>query len=180
MAMPASVSAVQRCRLCRCALDPDEADDMARAICSSCSERPEAKRLLVGVQVGANSKPSANFGARDFTPAERGMIRKLHGYMPAQQLLALLNERLACDLGPDAAPYTLDQLHAEIGESVAAGGAGDWASLRKLIALARRDGTLEHVSAEVIDTFAVIFALNPAQAMRLKDVVLAAKDGGDR
>lgn len=36
--------------------------------------------------------------ARDFTEAERA-DPVIHGFMPAQQLLALLNERLACDLG---------------------------------------------------------------------------------
>lgn len=153
---------------------------MVREICSSCVARPEARRLLVEVRTQPSPTMRPTGAAREFTPAERGLIRKLHGYMPAQQLLDLLNERLACDLGPDAAPYSLAQLHAEIGESMPAAGAGDWASLRTLLARARRDGTLEQVNTEVIDAFAVIFALNQAQAMRLKDVVLAAKDGGDR
>src|SRR5574341_31048 len=59
-------------------------------------------------------------GPRPFSAAEKALIRKVHGYMPAQQLLEVLNERLAADLGPDETPHTMEQLYAEIGETDAA------------------------------------------------------------
>lgn len=118
---------------------------------------------------------------RAFTPAEKALIRKVHGYMPAQQLLELLNERLAADLGPDEPEYAMEQLYDEIGEAGEAAPAGghDWSSLRKLVAKARRDGVLEKITRDVIDDFAVVFSLSPAQVLRLHDVLLRAKEGDD-
>ena len=106
------------------------------------------------------------------------MIRKVHGYMPAQQLLEVLNERLICDAGPTAIKYTMEQLYAEIGEvDTQPAGGHDWSSLRKLLAKARRDGVLDTVSRQVIDDFAVVFSLSSAQVMRLHDVLL--RSGGE-
>ena len=51
---------------------------------------------------------------RGFTEADKSLIRKIHGYVPAQQLLGILNDRLLTDLGPEAKPYTAEQLHAEM------------------------------------------------------------------
>lgn len=111
--------------------------------------------------------------SRAFTIAEKSLIAKVHGYMPAQQLLDLLNERLLCDLGPGASPYTMEQLYAEIGDAAdpAPEGGHDWGSLRKLIAKARRAGVLAKVTESVIDDFAVVFSLNPRQVLRLKDIL---------
>jgi hypothetical protein len=101
------------------------------------------------------------------------MIKKLHGFMPAQQLLDLLNERLVADQGEDVLPYTMQQLYAEIGEKAAATPAAtDWPSLRKLLAGARRAGTLQLVTEQLIDDFAVVFSLNARQALSLKDILL--------
>lgn len=183
-AMPAA--AVQaRCSLCRCALDPDENDDLERLLCSSCKERPEARRLGLGLAPLAPRRPhvqQAAGAARAFTPAELSLISKVHAFMPAAQLLDLLNERLVCDLGPDAARYTLDHLQAHIarispaGSAAHAGGAQDWASLRKLLAKARRSGLLERVNEQVINDFAVVFSLNPKQVMVLKDTLLDTQE----
>ena len=92
----------------------------------------------------------------------------------ARMLLDLLNERLTSDLGPDAARYTMDHLHQEIG-SGASGPVGtkDWGGLRRLMSQARRSGVLGRVSEQVIDDFAVVFQLNARQVMSLKDIVLA-------
>jgi hypothetical protein len=98
--------------------------------------------------------------------------------MLGQQLLDVLNERLICDLGPDAAPYTMEQLHLEIGSVAVAvpDGGYDWASLRKLLDRARRAGTLDVISEQVINDFAVVFSLNHKQLVVLKDIVLQAKE----
>lgn len=116
--------------------------------------------------------------ARQFTVAEKGLIKKVHGLMPTQQLLDILNERLVCDLGSDAVPYTMDQLFAEIGGS--GGGVPstghDWPSLRKLLAKADRDGVLSAIDEQVINDFAVVFSLNQKQVLVLKDIVLQAKE----
>lgn len=117
---------------------------------------------------------------RPFTPAEKALIRKVNGYMPAQQLLEILNERLASDLGPDEPQHTMEQLYAEIGEADAMPAGGhDWSSLRKLLAKARREGVLQAVTRQVIDDFAVVFSLSSAQVLRLQDVLLRAAEGDD-
>lgn len=116
---------------------------------------------------------------RAFTPGEKSLIRKVHGYMPAQQLLDVLNERLVSDLGPGEPRYTMQQLYAEIGTSEAQTSAHDWSSLRKLLAKAKRDGVLELITREVIDDFAVVYSLSPAQVLQLQDVLLHAKEGDE-
>lgn len=168
-----------KCCLCGCKLGNDPDDDEQALLCSSCAERPEAQRLLMG------KAPQARTGsprppARDFTPAEKSLIRTVHGLMPATQLLALLNERLACDLGPDAAPYTLEQLYVETGQAIASttadGGPADWTQLRRLIAQARVNGVLEQITSQVVDDFAVVFSLNARQVMKLKEILLPATE----
>lgn len=170
------------CRLCTCTLraadDLYEGDNFELGVCADCKDRPEAKRLGIGGTVKETQTKtggSRNRPARGFTPAEKSLISKVHGYMPPGQLLAILNERLACDLGPDASPYTIEQLHAEIGDASASApeGGHDWASLRKLLARARRDGVLEQISEQVINDFAVVFSLNTRQVVNLKDMLLS-------
>lgn len=170
-----------KCRLCGCRLGGEEIDDVELALCGSCKARPEARRLglqVVNQQAGKRQVPAALQSARSFTDAEKALIRKVHGFMPPSQLLGILNERLACDLGPDAMPYTIDQLHAEIGDAVVSAGAGsmDWPSLRKLLAQARRSGVLGRITAQLIDDFAVVYSLNAKQVMSLKDILLKAKE----
>ncbi|MBN8260954.1 MAG: hypothetical protein J0L59_01360 [Xanthomonadales bacterium] len=161
-----------KCRLCTCLLDPSSpADDLVRGVCGDCRKHPAAKRLG---PVPAQAQASG--GPREFTAAEKALIRRVHGYMPATQLLALLNERLAADGGDDSHLHTMEQLHAETQSLPAAAGGADWTSLRKLLAKARRDGVLERITAQVIDDFSVVYALSPAQVLRLKDVVLTAKE----
>lgn len=162
------VDLASRCRLCGCRLG--EAGSASHlGVCNECSKRPEARRL------GSRAPASAR-SARSFTAAERALIRKVHGYIPTQQLLALLNERLMCNLGPDAAPYTMEQLHAEMQDSPPPGDAGDWSSLRRVIAHARRSGLLATITAQTIEDFAVVFSVSSAQLLRLKDIVLAARE----
>ena len=92
----------QRCRLCSCNIDRDPEADRSIPACGSCKARPDAH---------ASSKSHA---ARAFTEADRSLIRKIQGYMPRMQLLGILNDRLRADIGSDAPPYTIEQLHAEI------------------------------------------------------------------
>lgn len=114
---------------------------------------------------------------RPFTAAEKALIKKVHGYMPAAQLLEVLNDRLEADM-PSAEPYTMDQLHAEIGDAAGDGDdTQDWTSLRKLVANARKDGLLDRITRQVIDDFAVVYQLSAGQVLRLQDVLLRAKDG---
>jgi hypothetical protein len=169
------------CRLCTCGLDQQEEDDLERRICASCKDRPEARRLGIGLaplpprRPHAPGAPKAASGAREFTAAELSLISKVHHLMPVQQLLDLLNERLVCDLGPDAARYTHEQLQGQIANMSPAGaraGGHDWPSLRKLLAQARRAGVLSQITEQVIDDFAVVFSLNPKQVMALKDILL--------
>lgn len=164
-----------KCRLCRCKLDAGEGDDFDLHVCRSCKGRPEARRLDIGV-VGGRMRPGVK-SAREFTVAEKDLIRKLHGFMLPQQLLNLLNERLRSDLGPDALLYSMDQLYAEIGDAPtpAAGGGHDWPGLRKLLAAAERAGTLAAVNEQVIDDFAIVFSLNQKQVLVLKDIILQSQ-----
>lgn len=177
-----AVETKEKCRLCGCRLDAEEDDDLTHEICSSCQSRPEARHLGISLSPSplrvVSNAPRAK-SAREFTAAEKGLIRKVHGYMPAQQLLSILNERLVCDLGPDAMPYTMEQLYAEIGDAAGAvvpAGGHDWASLRKLLAKARRAGVLDAITEQVINDFAVVFSLNQKQVLTLKDIILQAKE----
>jgi len=116
--------------------------------------------------------------ARPFTAAERSLIKRVHGYMLPQQLLDILNERLVCDLGPDAERYNMEQLYAEIGDipvAVTAGG-HDWPGLRKLLARASQAGVLDGITEQVINDFAVVFSLNDKQVLVLKDIILPRKE----
>jgi len=151
-----------RCRLCRCNIDADPDADRKIGACGSCKTRPEASRLRNLESAGA------------FTEAEKSLIRKVHGYLPALQLLGILNDRLRADLGPDAQPYTAEQLHNEIAAIPGAKPGGDhgWAGLRKLLAQAKRVGTLDQITDQVINDFAVVFSLSPKHLMRLKDILL--------
>lgn len=111
---------------------------------------------------------------RDFTSSDKALIRKVHGYMAPLQLLGILNERLACDMGDSAPLYTIDQLKAEIaGVTTAVPASGnDWGTLRKLLAKARREGVLTQINEQVINDFAVVYSLNQKQVMSLKDILL--------
>src|SRR5690606_7469760 len=111
--------------------------------------------------------------ARDFTPAEKALIKRMAKLVAPQQLLDILNERLFSDLGPDAAPYTLAVLNAEIGADAGLYTAGSgWAGLRKLLMQAQRSGVLAKVDEQLIDDFAIVYSLNPKQVVALKDIVL--------
>lgn len=170
-----------KCRLCRCTLDENEEDDFERTLCSSCKIRPEARRLGIALTrppgKKLKSRPCTK-SAREFTVAEKGLIRKVHGYMPAQQLLSILNERLLCDLGPDALPYTMEQLYNQIGDApnTTASGSHDRASLRRLLTRSRNNGTLDVITEQVINDFAIVFSLNQKQVLVLKDIILQAKE----
>jgi hypothetical protein len=152
----------RQCLLCGCSIENDNDADLGLNACSSCKSRPEANRLR-------DPQPP-----RGFTDAEKALIRKINGYVPASQLLKILNDRLISDLGQEATPHTTEQLHAEIAAVTArAANAGTgWAMLRKLLSVAERDGTLKLISEDVIQDFAIVFSLSPKQVMRLKDILL--------
>jgi hypothetical protein len=157
------------CLLCGCNLGGDPYADRELGACGTCKNRPEARNL--------KAVPAAA-GARGFSEAEKSLIRKTHGYIPAQQLLGILNERLKNDLGPNAEPYTTEQLHAEISKvagPIASNGNG-WAALRKLLAHARQTGTLDLITDHIIADFAVVFLLTANQVIRLKDVLLSREE----
>ena len=111
---------------------------------------------------------------RDFTAADKALIRRVHGYMPSLQLLEILNGRLAGDVGIGAVLYTMDQLKAEVASVTAPGAVhgNDWGALRKLLAKARREGLLDLINEQVINDFAVVYSLNQKQVMTLKDIFL--------
>lgn len=168
-------------------LGDEPGDDLDLQLCASCKERPEARRLNLGLVAAAPRRPhvaaeQAKGGApaaRAFTDAERALIKKMGAVLPREQLLDLLNERLALDLGPDAAPYTVEMLEAEVGLGAAhaAGSqAMSWATLRKVIAEARRRGVLARVNEQVIHDFAVVYSITPKQLITLREILLAESD----
>lgn len=169
--------AALKCRLCQCHLSAEEADDFELELCGSCKSRPEARRLGLHALPSQPSPAIDKFhgkAARAFTEAEQALIGKVHSYMPGQQLLAILNERLSCDLGPDAAPYTAAQLQEAVvalAGAVPSGGQG-WSSLRRTIAQARQSGLLAVIDDQVIGDFAVVFSLNAKQVTHLRDILL--------
>lgn len=129
------------------------------------------KRRLVSLLDTAPKKP---LKPSEFTAADRALIRNVHAYMPGDTLLAALNERLLADRGGAAVPYTMEQLHDEIRDTPSTPKGGhDWATLRKLLASARKNGVLTGITRQVIDDFAVVYSLSSAQVVRLKDVILS-------
>ncbi len=171
----------EKCVLCLCLLGGDDEDDMAHRLCCSCKTRPEARRLGFVLPPSSQQPTAAAWrgkSARGFTAAEKSLIAKVNGFIPAQQLLALLNERLVCDLGPDAQRYTIDQLYQQIGDASSGvpEGGYDWPSLRKLLAAAKRDKILDSITQQVINDFALVFSLNQKQLMVIKETILQAKE----
>jgi hypothetical protein len=152
----------QRCRFCGCSIGGDPEADRTIPVCGSCKLRPDSR------------EPRKPQSARGLTEADKSLIRKIQGYLPPMQLLGILNDRLRSDLGPDAQPYTADQLYSEIAAMPGSKLASDhgWAGLRKLLAQAKRAGTLDQMNAQVINDFAVVFSLSPKHLMRLKDILL--------
>src|SRR3546814_14942151 len=102
--------------------------------------------------------------------------------MPHAQRLAILNERLMCDLGPDAAQYTLDQLSTQIGDQIqtAPAGGNDWGSLRKMLGKASRAGLLDLIDDQVITDYAVVYSLNARQVLTQKDIDRKSVEKGQR
>lgn len=176
--MATNAQAQARCRLCGCTLDAVEGDNFELQVCGSCESRPEARRLGKPLKLVTSDATAGRTPARDFTPAEKSFARKMSSYLPIAEVLGILNERLACDLGPDAAPYTMEQLKAELGGGATAETGNDWASLRKMLARAKRDGTLDRVDEQLIDDFAVVYSLNPKQVLTIKEIILDAREDG--
>lgn len=176
---PRSTS-TEKCSACRCLLDPSEGDDVTTGLCSACARHPDVRRGLSAVSPNERAKnaASAALPPRPFTPAERALIRNVHGSLPPERLLQILNERLVADLGNTIRPYTMDQLYAairELGGPHSSAGL-DWAGLRNLLAEARNSGLLATITEQIIDDFCVVFSLNPKQALTLKDTILADEE----
>lgn len=125
-------------------------------------------------QTPASLAPAQTLKPREFTSADKALIRRVHGYMAPLQLLGILNERLVCDMGDRAALYTIDQLKTEIASVTTAVPAtgNDWGTLHKLVAKARRQGVLDLINEQVINDFAVVYSLNQKQVMTIKDILL--------
>ena len=164
-----AAAAGKRCVLCGVGLE-DELQ-VIRGLCSDCAQRPEGRRRLATL----NTRPPQAGTPRPFTPADKSLIRSVHTLMPVQDLLRLLNIRLIADLGADAVRYSMAQLQAEISAIAKPAAAGDWSSLRRILADARRSGVLDQATPQVIDDFAAVYQLSPAQHMHLKDVIRSAK-----
>ncbi len=160
-------------------------------VCEDCSVRPEVRRLgppavggaptarccLCGCRLSAADPSALPAQPRPFTVADRSLIRRMGNMLPAHHLLELLNDRLVADLGPDAPRYTEVMLSDALRDAGSdAGGGGDWASLRRVLAKARRDGLLQRLTPAIVEDFAVIFSLSPAQALCLRETILSAQD----
>jgi len=170
VAMPLAAAPWTDCRLCGSRLVPGRAaggrtDDQARGLCAECQGRPEARRF--------GTAPS---GPRAFTAADKALIKSVHGYMPAAQLLQILNDRLVADQGAAAPRYTLEQLRADVTTLVDPTAGTDWTGLRSLLAAARRSGLLATLTLQTLEDFGVVFQLTPAQLTHLKDVVRHAQE----
>lgn len=147
------------CRACRARFTAECVEDTQLLLCGNCRSRA---RNAAGA--GAQALP------RTFSPGEHSLIRKLHGRMPAQQILGILNERLIADMRDDEPPYSLEDLRGAV--SAGAAELSGWASLRKRLAEARRSGVLDQVNEQLINDFAVVFSLSAKQVLQLKDVLL--------
>lgn len=147
------------CRVCKTGFDPASIEEAQLLLCSGCRSR-----------VGCGAKGGGQAALRVFSAGELSLIRKLHGRMPAQQILDILNERLIADMGGEEPPYALEDLRNAV--STAASESSGWASLRKRLAEARRTGLLDQVNEQLINDFAVVFSLSAKQVLQLKDALL--------
>ena len=169
-------AALPQCRFCGHGINGDPNAELATLTCGPCRERQN--RLTP--QKAQASPPRA---ARTFTSGDRSLISKIHGYMPPMQLLGILNDRLRSDLGANVQPYGMGQLDAEIAALRASKTGGDgsrnetgWAGMRKLLAQARHEGTLDRINEQVVGDFAVVFSLSPKQLIQLKEILLQPKE----
>lgn len=181
-----------RCRVCSCALTRH--DNYEFGACESCADRTEGKRMIAGDRKAPTPPPGdprytgppqrkpdpppapPKKQARAFTTADKSLIKNCHAFMPAAQLLGILNERMHADVGADAPDYTLEQLHAETSTQQQSAAASDWSSLRQTITIARRCGLLHEITPQVVDDFAVVYSLSSAQHMHLRDVIRSVKE----
>ena len=123
-------------------------------------------------------RPGAAFRPPAFTTADRSMITKVHSYMTHTRLLAVLNDRLHADRGHTDDSYSMNQLQAEIATlpKPKSGADNSWATIRKALGAATRNGTLARVDARIIADFAIIFSLTPKHLMTLHDVLLQTEE----
>lgn len=175
------------CRLCGSRLIANRVagkhkDDLQHGLCAECHDRPEARRFLgPAAIVPTVGRPAAAAAAvvkqpRGFNAAEKALIRNVHSFMPSAQLLDILNTRLVADVGAAAVPFTLEQLQAEVQQYANPAGADDWAGLRDILMRARRCGLLAEITVEIINDFAVVWQLSPAQHMHVRDVIRSAQE----
>jgi hypothetical protein len=170
---PAALRRGKRCQECNDLLDPESPDDFDNLICTGCQPARRAGNVeaLPGVDWQSPRKP-----AREFTPADKSLIKSVHRNMANEKLLERLNERLLADLGPGASPYTPEQLLREIASLPGADDlARDFSMLRRLLNVARADGTLDEITPQTVDDFAVVFSLNERQLQHLKEVLFAGE-----
>ena len=159
------------CKGCDNPFQPADLDQASRGVCGAC--------LKPGARPIGKTRPCTLLSGhpRAFTPADKSLIDRVHGYMASSQLLELLNDRMRADIGGDAPPYTPQQLHVAIQSVQTLPPVDSWSNVRKQLAEARRNGVLDHVNDQLIDDFAVVFSLTAKQVLHLKDVLLA---GGQR
>jgi len=168
--------ATVRCRYCEARLDASRGDFINRRVCVECRKHPESRDRHEEADGSTRSPVSLvppTGAPRAFTLAEKSLIRKVHGFLPAQQLLDVLNERLLADLGPHAHKYTMEHLQAELSDTAdnSSVQTSDWAGLRKALAHARRSGLLQQITPQIVDDFAVVYQLSAPQVLRLKEVL---------
>jgi hypothetical protein len=175
---------VPRCKLCSCKLVVGVGDELDRRLCRDCKtrpmpgpssngngHRPTAEAANAPATMAAASAPS--LPPRPFGPADKAIIKSLH-HLPAAQLLELLNARHIDD---GCAPFTMEQLYEEWKAAEAdQARSGEWASLRRVISAARRSGLLATITPQLVDDFAVVFSLSPAQHMHVRDVMRSARE----
>ncbi|MDL5034370.1 hypothetical protein QRD43_20880 [Pelomonas sp. APW6] len=193
--------AALRCHACRVLLRRSDGDDVDAGFCGGCKGTEAAAELAQSMLPPASSTGTTPFsqmvqsasrsglGAtvdgrvvsplsspRQFTSADLSLIKKVGRFMPQPQLLKILNDRLRIDAGDSAASFTPEQLQQELARqgAVNAGGGRDWTSLRKRLAIARREGVLATITEQVINDFAIVYQLNAKQVLELKDIVLPA------
>jgi len=194
------------CRLCACRLIynrrvGNHVDDLLKTgLCAECQTRPEARRFGVVVQPGAGyqptpasgppqppqgwtgavlprSAPTPPAGPRAFNGAEKALIKAcIKNYMPAAQLLDVLNTRLVADIGEKAVLFTMEALWEEAKGAIDPSEGRDWAGLRKVIAQARRSGLLATITTQIVDDVSTVFQLSAAQRTHLRDVIRGAQE----
>lgn len=173
MAAAAPAATFLRCQACGIVLNASKGDNRETGRCATHLDTPVSTRPAAP---STTHRTGATGGPPPFTAADVSLIGSISSHLPATAVLKLLNDRLVADRGPGVPLHTLEQLQQQTAKSRSVNADGGWSAQRRILAAARTSGALQRITPQVIDDFAIVFRLSPAQVTHLRDVVASATE----